>query len=139
LIVPDWYIKGQRSPWYDSVVSTEPDWYQQWHWIGLLAPHHLQFENTITISELNPNFASDKPGIMALSRHRSQTMNASADITQNYNNENMDILFWIISCPHLYSWQMRDNLTDKHQQRNVKHIQYVHSSITFPHLPLIYI
>lgn len=87
---------------------------------------------------LNQTLA-DKPGIMALSIYRTKRMKASADIIQNeYDEQYMGILFWIVFCPHLSAWQVRDNSTDKHQRRNVKHIQYTHSSITFPHLPLIY-
>ena len=51
----------------------------------------------------------------------------------------MDSLLRMVSCPHLHAWWVRDNPSDKHRRRNVKHIQYLYSSITSPHLPLIYI
>ena len=76
---------------------------------------------------------------MAQSIYRSQRMNTSADIIQNEYNEYMDSLLRMVSCPHLHAWWVRDNPSDKHQGRNVKHIQYLYSSITFPHLPPIYI
>lgn len=72
--------------------------------------------------------------MMTLSIRRSQS--APADITQTQYNENVYILFWTISCPHLDSWQVRNNLTDEPRKKNIKYTQYVILPSLSPSYPL---
>lgn len=72
---------------------------------------------------------------MTLSIHRSRVESASADITQDQYNENVYILFWTTSYPHLYPWQVRDNLTNTKRGMSNIHSTYILPSLS-PSNPL---
>lgn len=97
-----------------------------WLGSGLLWNRPSSFLSSL-IREHNNYFSTsaDKPGIMALLKYRSQRVSTLADIIQNEHNESMNIQFWIISCPHLNAWQMKDHLTNTKGRMSNIHKAYI--------------